>query len=121
MRNWWIFCALVLFVSLPVLAQSGDYQAGKITNVEKQASKGGGSYGGTDAAVKSDVDTYNISIQVGDTVFVCRYQSRSDQELFWIQGKDVQVKVAGKKMYVKRVTGKDAKGSILSSSKATAP
>jgi hypothetical protein len=33
----------------------------------------------------------------------------------------VQVKIAGKKMYVKRATGKDAKAGILSTSKATAP
>jgi hypothetical protein len=33
----------------------------------------------------------------------------------------VQVKVAGKKMYVIRASGKDAKAGILSTSKASAP
>ena len=77
--------------------------------------------GGTDATLKPETATYKISVQVNDTVYVVRYQAQGDQDLSWIQGKDVQVKVAGKKMYVKRVSGKDAKGSILSSSKATTP
>jgi len=104
---------------MKTFAQSAGYQAGKITNVERLGTSGGG--GGTDTALKPETATYKISVQVDDTVYIVRYQAQGDQDLSWIQGKDVQVKIAGKKMYVKRVNGRDAKGSILSTSKAGTP
>jgi hypothetical protein len=121
MRKFWLSCLLACVVGLTALAQSQNagYQAGKIVNVERLPSTGGG--GGTDAALKPETATYKISVQVNDTVYVVRYQAQGDQDLSWIQGKDVQVKTSGKKMYVKRASGKDAKGSILSSSKASTP
>ena len=122
MTKFWLGCLLVFVVGVTALVQSQDagYQAGKIMNVERLQSTGGGG-GGTDATLKPETATYKISVQVNDTVYVVRYQAQGDQDLSWIQGKDVQVKVTGKKMYVKRVSGKDAKGSILSSSKASTP
>ena len=121
MKRSWIGCLLVIVMCLPVLARAQDtgYQAGKIVNVEKQP--GTGTSGGSDAALKPETATYKISVQVNDTVYLVRYHAQGDQDLSWIQGKDVQVKVAGKKMYVKRVSGKDAKASVLSTSKATSP
>lgn len=119
MKTVWLGCLLVFVVCLAALAQSQNegYQAGKIVNVEMLPGTGGG--GGTDAQVKPDTATYRISVQVNDTVYAVRYQAQGDQDLSWIQGKDVQVKVAGKKMYAKRASGKDAKGSIVSTTKAS--
>jgi hypothetical protein len=118
MKTWWLVCLLALAVCLPAIAQSqsDDYQAGKIVNVEKLAPRGTG--GGTDAALGNGATTYHISIQVADTVYVCRYQAPTGEDLSWIQGKDVQVKIKGKKISVKRASGADAKASIISSSKA---
>ena len=122
MKKFWLGCLLICVVCLPLLAQSQNtgYQAGKIINVEKLPGTGAGG-GGTDAPVKPETATYKISVQVNDTVYLVRYQAQGDQDLSWIQGKDVQVKVAGKKMYVKRASRKDAKGSILSTTKASTP
>jgi hypothetical protein len=120
MKTFWLGCLLVCVVCLPAYTQSAGYEAGKIVNVERLPGTGGGG-GGTDAALKPETATYKISVQVSDTVYIVRYQAQGDQDLSWIQGKDVQVKVAGKKMYVKRVTGRDAKGSILSTTKAGTP
>ena len=120
MKTFWLGCLLVCVVCLPAFAQSAGYEAGKIVNVERLPGAGGGG-GGTDAALKPETATYKISVQVNDTVYIVRYQAQGDQDLSWIQGKDVQVKIAGKKMYVKRVNGRDAKGSILSSSKSGTP
>ena len=122
MKKLWLGFLLVSVVLLPFLAQSQskDYQAGKIVNVEKQPATGG-SGGGTDAALKPDTATYKISIRVNDTVYLVRYQAQGDQDLSWIQGKDVQVRIAGKKVYVKRASGADAKAGILSTSKASTP
>jgi hypothetical protein len=119
MKTFWFGCLLVCVVCLPAFAQSAGYEAGKIVNVERVGTSGGA--GGTDTALKPETATYKLSVQVGDTAYVVRYQAQGDQDLSWIQGKDVQVKIAGKKMYVKRATGRDAKGSILSSSKAGTP
>jgi hypothetical protein len=123
MRKFLLVCLLVCVVGLPVLAQSQDaaYQAGKIINVERQPATGGGGYAGTDAAVKPETATYRISVQVNDTVYLVRMQAQGDQDLSWINGKDVQVRIAGKKMYVKRATGRDAKAGIISTTKASTP
>jgi hypothetical protein len=119
MKTIWLGCLLVGVVCLSVFAQeSTGYQAGKIVNVEKQSRPGGGG-GGADAALKPETGTYKISVQVGDAVYVVRYQAQGDQDLSWIQGKDVQVKVEGKKMYVQRAYAKDAKAGIISTSKAS--
>jgi hypothetical protein len=121
MQKFWLVCLLACVVCLPGLtqAQSTGYEAGKIVNVERLPGTGGGG-GGTDAPVKPETATYKISVQVNNTVYMVRYQAQGDADLSWIQGKDVQVKVAGKKMYVKRASGKDAKGSILGTTKAAA-
>ena len=121
MKKFWLGYLLVSLVCLTALAQTQDagYQPGKIVNVARQPGSGTG--GGADAPLKPDTATYKISVQVNDTVYLVRYQAQGDQDLAWIQGKDVQVKVAGKKMYVKRASGKDAKASILSTSKASTP
>jgi hypothetical protein len=119
MKTFWLGCLLLCVVCLPAFAQSAGYEAGKITNVERVGTSGGA--GGTDTALKPETATYKLSVQVNDTVYMVRYQAQGDQDLSWIQGKDVQVKISGKKMYVKRVNGRDAKGSILSSSKAGTP
>jgi hypothetical protein len=71
--------------------------------------------------VASQVDKYEISIQVGDTVYVCRYLSHSDEDLSWIQGKEAQVRIKGKTMYVKKVTGKEAQATILRTAKVLTP
>ena len=64
------------------------YHAGKITKVEKQESRT--SSGGTDAPVKAEVDTYRISIQIDDKVYLCQYKADTESDLSWVEGKDVQ-------------------------------
>jgi len=120
MKNIWLGYLLLWMLGLPALAQAQDtgYQAGKIVNVERQADTAVG--GGTDTTLKAEEATYKISVQVKDTVYLVRHHA-GDQDLSWIQGKDVQVKVAGKKMYVKRASGTDAKAGILSMTKASMP
>jgi hypothetical protein len=110
-----VFLGLVLLSAI-AFAANHKYQAGKIVKVEKQESHA--SSGHTDAPLKAEVATYRVSIQLGDKVYVCRYQTDRDAEISWIEGKDVQARVSGKVMYVKRATGNEAKGSILSTAPA---
>jgi len=121
MKKYWLGYLLVFVVCVTVLApaQNAGYEAGKIVNVERQPGTAGS--GGTDAPSTSATATYKISVQVNDTVYLVRYQALGDQDLSWIQGKDVQVRVSGKKMYVKRASGADAKAGIISKSKASTP
>src|SRR5882672_11114202 len=111
MTKVWLTVVLVCVVFTLVGAQSQQYQDGKIIAVKKLSSEAGA--GHTDAPTGSSVEDYEISIQVGDTVYVCRYQSHSDQDLSWTQGKEGQVKIKGKRMYVKRASGSDAQATIL--------
>jgi len=108
-------CAVIACLALLSgigFAAGHEYQAGKIVKVEKQQSHS--SSGGTDAALKAEATTYHVSIQLGDKVYVVRYLADPDAELSWIEGRDVQARVSGKGMYVKKINGKEAKGSILS-------
>jgi len=87
--------------------------------VEKLASTGGQSAGGgTDAPAVSEVDRYNISIQLNDTIYVCRGKMPGESNLEGAQGREVQVRPSGGVMYIKRASGKTARLSILSTKKA---
>jgi hypothetical protein len=121
-----VLLASLVVGAIAICAQSvyaqdkdADFQTGKIVAVQKVSSTGGqATTGGTDAPSTSEVDRYNLSIQLNDTVYVCRARIQPESSFSWTQGKEVQVKVSGKTMYVKRSTGKITKLSILSSKKA---
>lgn len=108
-----VFLCLTLLTSVS-LAAAHEYQTGKIVKVAEQESNAPS--GGTDAPLKAEVATYRISIQLGNKVYVCQYKASQERDLSWMNGKDVRARVSGKTMYVKTVTGKEAKGHILSTS-----
>jgi hypothetical protein len=119
-----IRAACAVFVSVALLCAIGvaaahEYQVGKIVKVEKRGSSEPS--GGTDAAVTSDVVPYRISIRLGDNIYVCTYKTGLERELSWTEGKDIEARVSGKVMYVKKANGKEAKGSILSTARAANP
>jgi hypothetical protein len=117
-----IHTIVATFVSLALLsafsfAAGPTYQAGKIIKVEKQESRSPSS--GTDAPLKVEVATYRISIQLDDKIYICQY--KSENEISWVEGKDVEARVSGKSIYVKKASGKEARGSILSTAAAEKP
>jgi hypothetical protein len=118
-RAVYTVCLSLALLSGICIAAAHEYQAGKIVRVEKQESQA--SSGGTDAPMKAQASTYRISILLGDKVYVCRYQTDSDNDISWVESKDIQARVSGKAMYVKKVNGKEAKGSILSTAPAGKP
>jgi hypothetical protein len=121
MKKLWLIVVFLGAACILAGAQSPtmQYQDGKIIAVEKLPAPA--STGGTDAPMASQVEEYKISIQVGDTVYICRYTSHSDQDLAWTKGKDGQVRIKGKTMYVKKATGKEAMAKILKTTKAPTP
>jgi hypothetical protein len=121
MKKVWLAAVLVYAACIPAVAlsQTTQYQDGKIIAVKKLPVHAAA--GGTDAPAASEVEEYDISIQVGDTVYVCRYVSHSDQDLSWTRGKEGHVRIKGKTMYVQRVTGKEVKASIVRTTRASPP
>jgi len=113
-----VFLGLALVCNIG-FASAHEYQTGKIIKVERQESHA--SSGGTDAATKEAVTSYHISIQLGDKIYVCRYQTSPDNDISWVEGKDVQARVSGKAVFVKRSNGKEARGSILRTASAGNP
>ena len=106
-------CLLTCIVCSPVFCQSQteQYQAGKIVSIDQHPVEA--NQGGTDAPLKPGVLDHDVSIQVGETIYACRYHAQSDHELSWLKDRDVQVRVKGKVMYVKGAVGKDAKARIV--------
>ena len=105
-----LFC--VAMISGVGLATSRQYQSGKIIKVEKQESHSPSE--GTDAPFKAEVTTLHVFIQLGDKVYVCRYKTHFEEDGSWLEGKEVQARVSGRTMYVKKANGKEANAAILS-------
>jgi hypothetical protein len=110
-------CFALLFAVGAATAQ--EYQEGKILKVEKQASHA--SSGGTDAPMNAEATSYLISVQLGGKVYLCKYKAHPDREISWVEGKDVQARVSGKAMFVKKLNGKEERGTIVSASPAEKP
>ena len=98
-------------------AQNSDYQTGKIISIEKLPASSSPSTG-TDTPLAAGTNGYNLSIQIDGSVYVCRAKMPNGSDLDWAQGKEVQSKVKGKAMYLKRNDGSVAKLSIISTKKA---
>ena len=116
LRAIYIGFLCLTFLSALGFAADHEYQTGKIIKVEQQDSRS--SSGGTDATLKAAVSTYRISLQLGDKVYVVQYKTDPENDISWAEGKEVQARVSGKVIYVKKVTGKEVRGSILSTAPA---
>jgi hypothetical protein len=104
--------ALLICTTAVSSAQSTDFQTGKIVSVETIDS--GAHTGGTDAHTAANRQKHNLSIELGGTVYVCRVETSKDYDLGWAEGREVQARVKGKTMDVKRENGKVVKLTILS-------
>ena len=103
---------LLICIAAVSFAQDTDFQTGKIVSVETIDSSA--HTGGTDAPTAVNRQKHNLSIELGGTIYVCRVETSKDYDLGWAQGREVQVRVKGKTMDVKRENGKVVKLSILS-------
>jgi hypothetical protein len=110
-----VFLCLAM-LSAASVAAAHEYQTGKIVKVEKRESSTPS--GGADAPLKAEVARYCVSIQLGETVYICSYKTMPDMDLSWVEGKDVEARVKGKTIFVKKANGKEAKGPVLSTSAA---
>jgi hypothetical protein len=104
--------AVLVCIAAVSSAQNTDFQTGKIVSTDTIDSST--HTGGTDAPTAANRQKHNLSIELGGTIYVCRVETTKDYDLGWAQGKEVQVRVKGKTMDVKRENGKVVKLSILS-------
>ena len=108
--------ALTFCMPANSVAQSDDFATATVVEVNTLPTTGSGS--GGDAPLASDVTRYDLKIQLGDSVYVCRAKTSSSLDLSWAKGKEIQAKVKGSVMYIKRANGKISKLSIVKTTKA---
>lgn len=101
MRRQWL--AIIAFASLISLAQDSAWQHGVITAVTEQP-----------AAETSDISKYDISIRVGDTVYLVLYTApRNTSVVQYRVGADLPVLVEGAMLTVNDLQGNAHRLQIL--------
>jgi len=98
--------SIVLLVSLSA-AQTTTYQPAKILDIQAKGSPGA-VHKATDAPAPPTAAAYDIKVQIGDIVYVGRYQHASDYvPSNWIVGQSVDARVGKHKhrIYLKNVSG----------------
>jgi len=108
-----IVLVIALFIVLLASGVAQTYETGKIVSIAKHETPA--TPGHTDVPLKTSVDDYDVTISSGGTVYVSVYHHPGDLEPAWSVGKDVQVRVAGKVLYVKKASGKPEKLRIINS------
>jgi hypothetical protein len=105
----WVAGLLMLCVIAPAVERSknDDFDAGKILSVQKLAAQPspttpGGSASGAPAS--NPADRYNVSILVGDTVYVFEYGVENEVPVPWQAGETRQVRVKNNEIAVKGAT-----------------
>jgi len=96
------------------LAQDTDFQAATIVSVEKLPSTAARNQSASDAPLASNMNEYNLGIQLNGKVYSCRILVHGDNHT-WTDGKEIQAKVEGKVMKVKMPHGDIARLKIVSS------
>jgi hypothetical protein len=96
------------------LAQEATYQPGKIISIKKR--EVATPRGGTDAPTTASAAKYDVTVESGGKTYKAVYNVHSDLDPTWAEGKEMDVQVKGKTMYVKRSPGKQpARMTIISS------
>jgi hypothetical protein len=95
--------------SAPQTSNPQTYQKGTILAIQPQTANST-VHKATDAHTPEDESVYDVTVQIGDVVYVGRYQHASDFEPGnWEVGKEVDARVGPKKhrIYLKDVSGKE--------------
>jgi hypothetical protein len=112
MAGWFL-----VLISLGAFAKSHyTYQDGKVLSVKR--SEQASLFLEQHPNLQNQVD-YDIAIQVGDTIYTCRYTVFKGDSLDWLVGRTLQVYPQKRVMQFKDLGGSPAGASIMS--KAPAP
>jgi hypothetical protein len=121
MKTACLTLVLVCLIAYPALAQSqqNDYQQGKIISIQKLPPAAPNEGDANFAPLHASVTRYNVSTQVGDTVYVYQYKVETGEGVPWQPGETQQVRVKGNVIHIKNAVGEDEHYSILSRAKAS--
>ena len=114
-----VVLACVACVSAFAQSPATQYKTGKIIKVSKLPAPA--RQGGSDAPVIENAQDWEISIQVDNTVYLGEYTSHRGFDYSWAEGKEAQVRIKGKTLYVKRANGKEEGLYIRRKTKASTP
>jgi hypothetical protein len=116
MRMWGLLTWLVILVAAAsAQPKTKTYQTGTILSVQKQEVNGVSNGNTADAPLRSSAFTYDVSVQVGDTVVVGRYQSAMDYlPSTWNRGNSVGVRIDKHRMYLKGLSAENVELSLVS-------
>jgi hypothetical protein len=102
------YCGLVATIVLVAsLSAATTYQRGKILDIQAKGSPSA-VHKATDAPPPPTAATYDIKVQIGDMVYVGRYQHASDYvPSNWVVGQAVDARVGKHKhrIYLRNVSG----------------
>jgi hypothetical protein len=106
---------LILVASASAQPKTKPYQTGTILSVQRQEANGPSYRNDTEAPLRSNAFTYDVSVQMADTVLVGRYQSTTDYlPSNWTEGTSVEVRIDRHRMYLKGPSAEDFELSIVS-------
>jgi hypothetical protein len=106
---------ILLLTSVLSGAETKPWQTGKLLAVEKHEPEVLCCYSGTDTPLQSNVLEYDISVQIGDTIYFGRYETWTD----YVPTKSAQYHLLDAKadkqfVYLKTPTGYEIRLSLLS-------
>lgn len=116
---------MLLVVSLAAVAQAVErpYQTGKIVDVQRKVETRVLYYLVNTPVTQSD-PYYEVSVQLGNTVYRGVYKPGHENETLpeeWKAEAQVQVKVEGRRLYVRRLNGSEVEFAIAKRTTLPAP
>ena len=114
MRFLGLIASTLLLISFAA-AETPTYQQATILDIQRNDAQGN-VHKQTDAAPPTEQARYDVKVQIGDTIYVCRYKRASDYvPSNWEAGKTVEGRVGPHKhrVYLKDVSGKEVALAIV--------
>jgi len=99
--------------------QKDNFQTAKVVQVEKLPPRDNPNVNTpNNIPLDPGVSTYNVSIQVGDTIYTCLFKTNGPEEPSWKAGSEVQARVTKRVVYLKDNAGQVQEASIVGKKKA---
>src|SRR5262245_20717144 len=98
-----------------------DFQTGEIQKIERlpgQPNANGDA--ATDSQPDRGIDRYNVFVQIGDTIYTTQLETSDPMDAEFSSGSEVQARVSGRVLYLKRASGAVVEASIVAKKKAEA-
>jgi hypothetical protein len=107
---------LAFVVAASAQSKSSTYESGKIVSVRRLVPDMSSFRGSpSDAPLQASVFTYELSLRVGDSILVARYESGIDYLPATLQpGTSVKIRIKDHRVYLKEPSAEDLEFSVVS-------